>query len=185
MRTAKLFLAGMYLHLLLSVVTPVGILYLGWAGAGWNRFNGGLLLFYLAMLLLVQLLGWSSAGASILAYRRSRTDRLLAAWRTLKLGSVPFYLVNFLWSFLVWGALTAASRGIFLLLVPIPVCVTWLLIIQSGITGWLAVRSLREEGANLSGLWSTCQFLPVLDVLTALALLRRAERKTLESRGLP
>ena len=68
MRTAKLFLAGMYLHLLLSVVTPVGILYLGWAGAGWNRFNGGLLLFYLAMLLLVQLLGWSSAGASILAY---------------------------------------------------------------------------------------------------------------------
>ena len=177
MRTAKLFLAGMYIHLVLSVAAPIGILYLGWGGAGWNRANGTLFLVYLGAILLVQLLGWISVGAALSAYRRNDVARLFSGWRTLKLGSVPFYLVNFLWSFLVWGALTAASRGIFLLLVPIPVCVTWLLIIQSGITGWLAVRSLREEGANLSGLWSACQFLPVLDVLTALALLRRAERK--------
>lgn len=176
MRTAKLFLAGMYLHLALSVVTPIGILCLGWNGAGWTRWNMGLLLFYLAMLVLVQILGWVSAGAAIRAYRHNWTDRLLAAWRTLKVGAVPFYILNLLWSFLVWGALTAASRGVFLLLVPIPVGFTWLLVIESGVTGWLAVRSLREEGRNLSGLWSACQFLPVLDVLTALVLLRRAGR---------
>ena len=30
MKTAKLFLAGMYVHLLLSAAAPIGILYLGW-----------------------------------------------------------------------------------------------------------------------------------------------------------
>lgn len=53
MKTAKLFLAGMYLHLVLSVAAPIGILYLGWGGAGWNRSNGSLLLVYLLAIGLV------------------------------------------------------------------------------------------------------------------------------------
>lgn len=48
MRTAKFFLAGMYVHLILSVIAPIGILYLGWGGRGWNAANGGLLILYLA-----------------------------------------------------------------------------------------------------------------------------------------
>ena len=173
MRTAKLFLAGMYLHLVLSVAAPIGILYLGWGGAGWNRANGSLFLVYLGAILLVQLLGWISVGAAISAYRRNDVARLLSGWRTLKLGSIPFYILNFLWSVLAWGAIVAASRGIFLLLVPIPVAITWLMVLQSGFTGWLAIRCLREEGEALPILWSVCQFLPVLDVAAALVLLRR------------
>lgn len=101
MKTAKLFLAGMYLHLVLSVAAPIGILYLG------------------------------------------------------------------------WGALVAASRGIFILLVPIPICLTWLMVVQSGVTGWLYIRCLRESGEDAAILHSVCQFIPVLDVLSTLLLLRR------------
>lgn len=173
MKTAKLFLAGMYLHLLLSVAAPIGILYLGWGGTGWNRSNGSLLLVYLLAVGLVQLLGWISVGASIRAYRRNDMTRLLSAWRTLKLGAIPFHILNFLWSVLAWGALVAASRGVFLLLVPIPVCLTWLMIIQSGVTGWLYIRCLREAGEDAAILHSVCQFIPVLDVLSTLLLLRR------------
>lgn len=172
MKTAKLFLAGMYVHLALSVTVPIGILYFGWR-AGWNRTNAGLLVFYLAMAALVLLLGWISAGAAVSAYRRDALAPLLSAWRTLKLGAIPFYLLNFAWSFFVWGSLVAASRGVFLLLVPIPVCVTWLMIIQSGVSGWLAIRCLRERGDDLLILHTVCQFLPVLDVLSTLLLLRR------------
>lgn len=175
MKTAKLFLAGMYVHLVLSVAAPIGILYLGWGGRGWNRANGSLLLFFLAVVLLVQILGWVSAGAAILAYRRNETGRLRSALRTLKLGAIPFYLLNFLWSFLAWGAIVAASRGIFFLLIPVPICFTWLLVIQSGVSGWLYIRCLREAGADVSILHSVCQFIPVLDVLSALLLLRRRE----------
>lgn len=173
MKTAKLFLAGMYAHLILSVAAPLGILYLGWGGAGWNRSNGSLLLVYLLGIGLVQLLGWASAGAAVLAYRRNDMARLRAAWRTLKLGAVPFHILNFLWSVLAWGALTAASRGVFLLLVPIPIGLTWLMIIQSGVTGWLYIRCLRESGEDAAILHSVCQFIPVLDVLSTLLLLRR------------
>lgn len=175
MKTAKLFLAGMYVHLVLSVIAPAGILYLGW-GSGWNGANSKLLLFYLAMVGLMQLLGWVSAGAAILAYRRNDTGRLLSGWRTLKLGAIPFYLLNFVWSFFVWGSIVAASRGIFIFLVPIPVCVTWLMVIQSGVSGWLAIRCLREEGQDVFILHTVCQFLPVLDVLSALLLLRRRSK---------
>lgn len=174
MKTAKLFLAGMYAHLILSVAAPLGILYLGWDGAGWNRSNGSLLLAYLLGIGLVQLLGWVSAGAAVLAYRRNDMARLRAAWRTLKLGAVPFHILNFLWSVLAWGALTAASRGVFLLLVPIPIGLTWLMILQSGVTGWLYIRCLRESGKDAAILHSVCQFIPVLDVLSVLLLLREA-----------
>ena len=172
MRTAKLFPAGMYVHLVLSVAVPIGILYLGW-GIGWNGTNAGLLLFYIAVLGLVLLLGWVSAGAAVSAYRRDDLRRLLSGWRTLKLGAIPFYILNSLWSSFVWGSIVAASRGIFIILVPIPICVTWLTIVQSGITGWLAIRTLRERGEDVAVLHSVCQFLPVLDVLSTLLLLRR------------
>lgn len=173
MKTAKLFLAGMYLHLVLSVAAPIGILYLGWGGAGWNRSNGSLLLVYLLAIGLVQLLGWISVGASIRAYRRNDMARLLSGWRTLKLGAIPFHILNVLWSVLAWGALVAASRGIFILLVPIPICLTWLMIIQSGVTGWLYIRCLREAGEDAAVLHSVCQFIPVVDVLSTFLLLRR------------
>lgn len=169
MKTAKLFLAGMYLHLIMSIAAPIGILYLG--RGGWNRSNGTLLLAYLLVIGLVQLLGWISAGAAVSAYRRNDTARLLSAWKTLKLGAVPFHLLNFLWSVLAWGALVGASRGVFLLLVPIPVCLSWLMIIQSGVTGWLYIRCLRESGEDAAILHSVCQFLPVLDVCSTLLLL--------------
>ena len=173
MKTAKLFLAGMYIHLVLSVAAPIGILYLGWGGAGWGRSNSMLLLVYLLAIGMVQLLGWISVGAAVSAYRRNDMACLLSGWRTLKLGAIPFYILNFLWSVLAWGAIVAASRGIFLLLVPIPIGITWLMVIQSGFTGWLYIRCLRESGEDAAVLHSVCQFLPVLDVLSTLLLLRR------------
>ncbi|MCI8841495.1 MAG: hypothetical protein HFF95_03450 [Oscillibacter sp.] len=173
MKTAKLFLAGMYIHLVLSVAAPIGILYLGWGGAGWGRSNSMLLLVYLLAIGMVQLLGWISVGAAVSAYRRNDMACLLSGWRTLKLGAIPFYILNFLWGVLAWGAIAAASRGIFLLLVPIPIGITWLMVIQSGFTGWLYIRCLRESGEDAAVLHSVCQFLPVLDVLSTLLLLRR------------
>ena len=173
MKTAKLFLAGMYIHLVLSVAAPIGILYLGWGGAGWGRSNSMLLLVYLLAIGMVQLLGWISVGAAVSAYRRNDMACLLSGWRTLKLEAIPFYILNFLWSVLAWGAIAAASRGIFLLLVPIPIGITWLMVIQSGFTGWLYIRCLRESGEDAAVLHSVCQFLPVLDVLSTLLLLRR------------
>ncbi|WP_300639057.1 DUF6652 family protein, partial [uncultured Oscillibacter sp.] len=156
MKTAKLFLAGMYVHLLLSAAAPIGILYLGWEKKGWNRSNAALLLSFLLMTGLVQLLGWIHAGASISAYRRNDMARLRSGWRMLKLGAIPFYILNFIWSSLAWGALVAASRGTLLPLVPIPIGVTWLMVIQSGVTGWLYIRCLRESGEDAAMLHSVC-----------------------------
>jgi len=47
------------------------------------------------------------------------------------------------------------------------------MVIQSGVTGWLYIRCLRESGEDSAILHSVCQFIPVLDVLSTLLLLRR------------
>lgn len=172
MKAAKLFLTGMYLHLLFSVLTPVGILYTGW-NVGWTPLNVALLVIYILAVGLVQILGWVSVAAAVRAAGEQDWDRLQEGWRLLKFRSIPFHILNFLWSVFAWFCLVTASRGVLLVLVPVPIAVTWLMIVQSGVYGVLIVRALRRQGERVSGLHTLCQLLPVLDVLSTWIMLRR------------
>ena len=117
-KLAKIFLTGMYLHLVLSIAVPVGMLYFG--SDGWNVTVIGLFAFYLAMAALVHIAGWGCVVAAVTAYRRNEADKLRQSWKWLKLWSIPFYVLNFLYSFFVWFVLVGASRGIMIFLVPYP-----------------------------------------------------------------
>lgn len=175
MKTAKIFLAGMYLHLVLSVATPIGILALC-LESGWNAAGLGLLAFYLLMIVLVQIWGWITVSRAVAAYRRGRSAALWQGWRLLKLGSIPFYILNFLWSCLVWFILVGASRGILFLLVPIPVCITGLMVVQTGCVGACCLKILRSQAEGtrrVHGIHYLLQLLPVLDVISTLVVLKR------------
>lgn len=173
MKTARLFLAGMYLHLALSVAVPVGIPLLAGQGDGWNGLCTGLLLLYLAAVLLVQLAGWACALSARRAAKRGEEDLLRTWWLFLKLCSTPFYILNFLWSVFVWGLFIMASRGILFALLPIPVGFTCLTVVQTGLVGLFYLRTVRRQGVPVSGVHALCQFLPVLDILSTLRLARR------------
>ena len=136
MKSAKCFLAGMYLHLALSVAVPIGVPLLAGRENGWNSLCTGLLLLYLAAVLLVQLAGWACAVSAWRAARRGEAGLLRTWWLFLKLCSIPFYILNFLWSVFVWGLFIMASRGILFALLPIPVGFTCLTVVQaSSISG--------------------------------------------------
>lgn len=178
-KTAKAFLAGMYLHLLLSIVAPVGILLLGQNGRGWNAANGGMLVLYLLEVAAVQVLGWIAVGAAAAAYQRGEIGKLRDGWKLLKLNSIPFYILNFLYSCFAWFILVGASRGILVLLVPIPVVITGLMVVQSGCVGAFYLRYLRfppENGKKPHGVHYALQLLPVLDVVSTLLILRSGNR---------
>ena len=108
MKSAKLFLAAMYLHLALSVAVPLVVLFAG----EWTVLGQGLFTFYLFFIGVSQLLGWVAVAMAARAGGRRETDRVIRAWRTLKLGSIPFFVLNFLYSVAVWFVFVAASRGI-------------------------------------------------------------------------
>lgn len=176
-KSAKLFLSGMYLHLLLSFAVPMGIMHL--CSDGWNSAGIGLLVFYAVMICAVNISGWVCAGMAIYAYRRGKSEELRRSLKLLKLGSIPFYLLNFAYSFAVWGLLVGASRGMMFFLVPIPVFITCLMIFQSGCVGICYVKCLRnqpENGLKPSGVHYIMQLVSVLDIISTAVILRKYKR---------
>lgn len=174
MKSAKLFLYGMYFHLFLSIVVPIGILV--FSSNGWNSVGIGLLLFYLAMIAVVQIIGWVCVGMAIAAYRQNKGEKLRNGIRILKFYSIPFYVVNFLYSFFAWFVLVGASRGILILLVPIPIIITYLMIFQSGCVGICYIMYLRKQPENQgkpNGVHYALQLIPVLDIIGTIMILRK------------
>lgn len=179
MISARLFLAGMYLHLGLSILVPVVILTAG----EWNNFGTGLFFAYLGFILVLFVIGWLTVAMAAVEKGRGNFPKLAKGWRLLKLGSIPFFAVNFVYSFLVWFVITAASRGILGLLVPIPILLTCTLILQTGCVGCIALRSLYDQPGldrQPSTVHYLLQLLPVLDVVSTLLLLplmKQGERR--------
>ena len=171
MRSAKLFLGGMYLHLILSVFVPVFVIFQG----EYTSLGVGLLLFWFAVMGAVHLLGWFSVAMAVRANGRGEHGAVFRSWRLLKLGSIPFFVLNFLYSVFAWFMLVGASRGIFIVLVPIPILFTCLLVVESGFVGICWLRSLPallpEDREKPRTIHYFLQLLPALDVLSTLYLL--------------
>lgn len=164
----------MYLHLALSVAVPLAILFAG----EWTAFGEGLFAFYLFFIGVSQLLGWVAVAMAARAGGKGETDRVFRAWRLLKLGSVPFFVLNFLYSVAVWFLIVAASRGIFLIFVPIPIAITCFFILETGCVGCVAVKALRRQPPPVPGkLHYFLQLLPVADVVSTLLLLHRQKQR--------
>ena len=166
---AGIFLAWMYLHLACSMAFPVALLVVG----EWNNFTWSLFLCYLAEIALLHIWGWVTVALAVVARRKENAKKLQTAWVLLKLGSVPFFLVNFAYSCVVWFIIVVGSRGILGLLLPIPVAVTCLMILQTGCVGCCQVGLLRRRMPSLGGKHYLFQLIPVADVIDTLYLLKR------------
>jgi len=174
MKSAKAFLIGMYVHIAASMILPITILLV--CPDGWTVLGEGLLVVYLVEVAAVQILGWVAVASAVRLGKRGETGKLRRGWRLLKFASIPFFIINFAYSALVWFLLTAASRGLFGLLVPIPVFITWQMIVQSGFVGWRWLKYKRrelEDGSRPGRLHYLWQILPVADVVDTAVLLRR------------
>ncbi len=170
MKSAKLFLGGMYLHLALSVAVPAAMILL----PHWNG-GQGLFFFYLVFIGVLFVLGWVAVAMAARAGSGQDVQGLWSAWRLLKLWSIPFFVLNFLYSVLAWFIIVAASRGIFFMLLPIPIAITCTLILQ---TGCVAVKNLRARSApetRPDRVHYLLQLLPVADVFSTLVLLRHTK----------
>lgn len=176
MKSAKLFFIGLHIHLILSILVVVMLFIDQWGALGTLFFG-----FYLLMIAVVVITGWVSVVMAFLANRDQKYNELKKAWLLLKLGSIPFYIVNFFYSFFVWFVLVAASRGIFIIFVPIPIILTCTFIYQSGCVSAFYINSLRYKlmikssaspylHQNISSIHYLLQFIPILDVISTLVI---------------
>lgn len=172
MKSAKVFLTGMYLHLVLSTITPIVILLIG----EWNVLSYGHSFFYLLMIGAMHLAGWFCVGCSIDVYRRGYGEKLKKSVKLLKLYSIPFYFLNFIVSFVYWFFILAGSRGILFFLLPIPFAITCLCIFQTGCVGICYIMYLRKQAGNQkkpSRIHYLMQLISVLDVISTIYIFRK------------
>lgn len=175
MKIAKVFLVSMYIQLIVSLVIPVSI-FIICGKTGWTAAGVLLLAVFLLVILAVQITGWVGVGLAASTYHGGRYENLKKGWKLLKLGSIPFYILNFLYCFFVWGILVGASRGMLIILVPIPVIITCTLVVQSGCFGVYYVKYLRADRPKEerpSKVHYVLQLISGLDVVSTLCLLRR------------
>lgn len=135
-----------------------------------------LILFFIA----TQVVGWIAAVTAIKMYLNSETENLDNSWKLLKLKTVPFYILNFIYCIGYCFVLIGASRGmIWFVIIPmlIPIWYTCAFIIQSGFFGTASVAVLRKRfGNNISVINYLLQFIPVLDVIDTIALMHKIKK---------
>ena len=182
LKTSKAFLITMYLHLVLSVATPVVVVVSG-QYRQLEQLGFALFVIYMAELVLLPVLGFVTAGAGIAHCRRGEGAQLEKGWLLLKFGSVPFYLLNFLVCCVAMVLLIGASRGLLVFLLPIPVGYTCLLVAQSGCLGACLLYLLRKQEKKPSPLHYVFQFLPLLDFISGLVLLKKYGHAEEEEEG--
>lgn len=174
MKSAKLFLWGMYFHLILSMLVPFGMLYL--LNRERETLASWLFLLYLAMIAMLHILGWICVAMAVVTYRQKQTAKLRHGWKLLKLWPIPFYVLNFLYSCFIWFILVGASRGILIFWVPIPIFITYVLIFQSGCVGICNIMYLRKQPENFGkpgGIHYVLQLVPILDVVSTVMIMRK------------
>lgn len=172
MKSAKVFMSGMYLQLLLGIALVL------WRFADKSRDELAfvLIICYAVIVLVVLAAGWVSVAMAVAIYKRKEHEKLRSGWRLLKYGTIPFFIFNFIYSFFVCFVLLVASRGFLIWLVPIPIAVTCTMIFQSGCWGWcyiLYLNSLTESGDKISKLHYVMQVIAILDIISTMIIGRK------------
>ncbi|MDO5396992.1 MAG: hypothetical protein Q4G33_03600 [bacterium] len=175
MKSAKIFLCGMYLHLLLSIAVPS----LGIIEKDVTESLMVFVLFYIIIILSVLAVGWVSVAMAVKACKRGEYEKVKSGWRLLKYGTIPFYIINFLYSLFVWFVLLVASRGFLIAVLPLPITITCTMIFQSGCIGWCYIRYLNRQTKNdekISKIHYVMQVISILDIISTVLVLRKENK---------
>jgi len=173
MKIAKIFLVGMYIHLICSIIMPISI-YTN------SPISFGLFILFLVEIVIVNMLGWVTVGVAIAIYKQGKIEKLRASLKLLKFGSIPFYILNFIWSFFIWFILVGASMGFMILTVPIPIIFTCIMIFQSGCIGILYIKYLHKQTENQdkpSKIHYLLQIISVFDIISTALILKKVENE--------
>lgn len=169
MRKAKVLRFLMYMHLLASIAAPFMAVFFAnkyKAASGWL-----IILIYVILIFSIQIYGWFCSVNARKLLKQGNISELREAWLLLKLKTIPFYILNYIYSFLIWFVIVAASRGIFIIFAWIPFAVTCSFIIQSGIYGYCYLKHVRDEHImDVNNKQLIIQFVPVLDIFGTLKL---------------
>lgn len=175
MKAVKAFFVMLYIQLALQFCIFPALIFGTNEATGETKIWAIIFFVVLAIsFIAVQIVGCLSAAAAVKMYIKSEYDPLKKSWLLLKLKTIPFYILNFIYGVIYVIVLIGASRGLVVMaVIPIllPIWYTCAFIVQSGFFGAANVAMLRKKyGDNISLIHYVLQFIPVLDVLSTVIL---------------
>ena len=178
MKIVKAFFVMLYVQLVMQYgIIPVAILGMD-ENTGefkpWAAVFGVLLLISFVA---VQVVGWISAVTAVKMHFNSEHKALKKSWELLKLKTIPFYIFNFIYGIMYIILIIGASRGLAVMaVIPVllPIWYTCSFIVQSGFFGVANIITIRKKyGDHISVIHYVLQVLPILDVISTIAVLKK------------
>lgn len=178
MKKVKLFFICMYIY----IIIPVPCLIMAHEEID---LAGVLLYLWIALAIMIPILGIISMFAVAGMYNRGEYDDIRKSLKLLKLWTIPFYIINFVESFLMMFILTMATMGALLFLAIIPIFYTCFLILLTGCCGCCYLMYLRKQtggendfsGKRPSWIHFVLQLISVLDIIDTIYLLKISKKK--------
>lgn len=131
-----------------------------------------------------EIVGWIAAVKCITKTLAGAVDaeEMKKSWFLLKIKTIPFYILNFIYGLAYGVMLIGASRGmIWFVILPIiiPIWHTCSFIVQSGFYGVANILMLRKNNKkDISVIHYILQFIPVFDVFDTIVI--REKMKNME-----
>ncbi len=129
---------------------------------------------FIFSVILVLIVSLITAINAIILYNKGDYISLKKSMTAVKLWTIPFYIVNFIFSALICLAVTMGLRGMGLIFVPIPIAFTCTIIFLTGFYGIFYVKHLRKNFSlqKPPGIKHYFfQLIPVLDIIDTIYLL--------------
>lgn len=99
------------------------------------------------------------------------TQKLFKVWKRLKFCTIPFYIISFA-AYIILAPITFPVSVVF---VPLDALLGEIMIIISGSAGVRSIKEIKKTDRHISPVNYVFQFLPVLDVLSTLALKKKTK----------
>lgn len=160
MKRAVLFVVSLYIGLPAVILPPMFLA---------DKIDSFILFWMIMVLIFLAAAAFVYLTGIMCAAEASGGDSKNAAkmWQTMKLASVPIYVLNFLF-FALFGIMMFPGTVITGFVSGFLCCSG---VVLSGITGVTAIRKISAEGKIINSVHYVLQFIPVLDVVSTLLLI--------------
>ena len=179
MKSVKSLLALLYLNTVYLVIID-GMIVLSMRGADYHAGEKAFPCVLIAGAAWTVLFLTAAVINTVQAVRlaaRNDAIELRKRMKLLKMGAVPYFLLNFILAGALFLVFFAASHGFGIFLVPLPFFLTWVAAVATSVYGIGFITVLNRSGSYDGGrltLHIIMQFSLVLDVVSTFILLRKS-----------
>jgi hypothetical protein len=115
----------------------------------------------------------------IYSLKNNQINNIVNSMKILKYGSIPFYILNFTVSTLFCLLFVFASRGLGIIVVPIPIFITWIILLSTSINTLVLLVILFKKKTITKKYFVIgiiCQLTFIIDIFSTISIAKKCKK---------